>query len=116
MVTVTALLLDRYQNKVPKGASRTLLEQKKKFKKLYVTKCDTHEEIDKKIRGAFGIAKYNFLECVQGGNKLAVSSNQKMDGKDLIVRRGCLYLCKEVDKVHRATFMYVLLTTMVVHI
>ena len=104
-MTVTALLLDRYQSNVPKGALRTLLEKEKKFKKLYVSKCDTYEEVDKKIRGAFRITKYNFLECVQGGNKLAVSSNQKMDGQDLIIRRGCLYLCKDVNKVH--TYMYI---------
>ena len=55
--------------------------------------------MDQRICAAFGITKYLFLECVKGGNKLAISSNQRMDGHDLIVRRGCLYLCKDVDKI-----------------
>ena len=69
------------------------------FKRLYITKCDTYDEVHLRICGAYNIANYTFLECIKGGNKLAVSSNQKMNGQDLIVRRGWLYLCKDVDKV-----------------
>ena len=96
-VTVTALLLDQFQDNAPKGASRKFLEQEKRFLKIFVSKYHTFEEVDQRICGAFGITKYKFLECVKGGNKLALSSNQKMDGKDLIVRHGYLYLCKDVD-------------------
>ena len=98
-VTVTALLLDRFQNDTPKGASRKILGQEGMFKRLYITKCDTYDEVHLRICGAYNIANYTFLECIKGGNKLAVSSNQKMNGQDLIVRRGWLYLCKDVDKV-----------------
>ena len=98
-VTVTALLLDRFQNDTPKGASRKILEQEGRFKRLYITKYDTYDEVHLRVCGAYKITNYAFLECIKGGNKLAVSSNQKMNGQDLIVRRGCLYLCKDVDKV-----------------
>ena len=63
-VTVTALLLDKFQDNVPKGASRKLLEQEKGLKRLFVSKCDTYEEIDQRISGAFVITEYKFLECI----------------------------------------------------
>ena len=53
--------------------------------------------MDTKIRAAYGVEKYFFLECIKGGNKLVLSSNQKMNGSDIIVRRGCLYLSKVVS-------------------
>ena len=38
--------LDQFQDNVPKGASRQLLEQVKMFKKLFVSKYHTFEEMD----------------------------------------------------------------------
>ena len=74
-----------------------MLEVNGKFKRLFVSKCDNHEAVDTKIRNVFGIEQYLFLECIKGGNKLIVSSNQQMTGNDVIVRRGCLYLSKVIS-------------------
>ena len=98
-VTVTAVLLDIFQENVPRNSSRALLQQKNKIKKLFVSRSDTHNDLDKRIRWVFGIDDYTFLECIKGGNKLIISSNQCMDGLDAIHRRGSLYLCKRIDKV-----------------
>ena len=91
-VTVTVVLLDKFQENVPKKSNRALLEQKNKIKKLFVSRSDTHDNLDERIRWVFGVNEYTFLECIKGGNKLIVSSNQHMDGLDAIQRRGSLYL------------------------
>ena len=99
-ITVTAVLLEKFQENVPKkNSGRLLLQQENKIKKLFVSRSDTHHDLDKKIRWVFGVDDYTFLEYIKGGNKLIVSSNQKMDGVDAIQRRGSLYLCKSNDKV-----------------
>lgn len=98
-VTVTAILLENFQEDVPKKSSRILLEQENKIKKLFVSRSDTHNDLDERIRWVFGVDDYTFLECIKGGNKLIISSNQHMDGLDAIHRRGALYLCKGSDKV-----------------
>ena len=98
------MLLERFQEDVPKRAIRRKLEEEKKVKKLFVSRADTHEDLDKRICWIFGIRNYTFLECINGGNKLVVSSNQQMDGQDAIQRRGCLYICKSAAKV--ATIYY----------
>jgi len=98
-VTVTAVLLEKFQENVPKKSGRAVLQWEKKIKKLFVSRTDTHNDLDERIRWVFGVNKYTFLECIKGGNKLIISSNQHMDGLDAIHRRGSLYLCKEIDKV-----------------
>jgi len=35
-----------------------------------------------KIAGAFHAENYLYLECIKGGNKLIISTNQQMDGRD----------------------------------
>ena len=75
------------------------LQQQQKIKRLYVSRSDTYNDLHEKISWVFGVKKYTFLECVKGGNHLAISSNQHMNGLDAISRRGCLYLCKDTDKV-----------------
>ena len=97
-VTVTAVLLDKFQENVPRKSSREL-QQKNKIKKLFVSMFDTYNDLDERIRWVFGIDDYTFLECIKGGNKLIISSNQCMDGLDAIHRRGSLYLCKGIDRV-----------------
>ena len=96
-VTVTAVLLDKFQDNVPKGKTRKMLEVSGRFRRLFVSRCDDHGAVDTKIRNLFGVEQYLFLECVKGGNKLIVSSNQQMNGSEVIVRRGCLYLCKVIN-------------------
>ena len=97
VTTVTVVLLDKFQKNVPRECARTSLQQQQKIKKLFVSRSDTHADLDE--NWIFGIKDYTFLECIKGGNQLAISSNQHMDGKDAINRRGCLYLCKDRDKV-----------------
>jgi len=82
---------------VPKGRERISLEAGGKLKRLYVNKDASHNDVKEKICTAYNIRSFTYLECVKGGNKLIVSSNQLMDGNEAIVRRGCLYLCKEVS-------------------
>ena len=98
-VTVTVMLLERFQESVPKAAARRKLEEEKKVKKLFVSRTDSYEDLDKCICWVFGIHDYTFLECINNGHKLVVSSNQQMDGQDAIQRRGCLYICKSAAKV-----------------
>lgn len=99
-VTVTVMLLERFQEDVPKGVTRRKLEEEKKQMKLFVSRSDSYEDLDKRICWVFGIHDYTFLECVNNGNKLIVSSNQQMDGQDAIQRRGCLYICKSAAKAY----------------
>ena len=93
-IPITAVLLDKFQENVPRGEARTLLKQNGYFKRLYAHKDQDHRAVDSTIRTAFNVDSYLFLECIRGGNKLIRSSNQRMNGTDVIVRRGCLYLCK----------------------
>jgi len=60
----------------------------------------------KKIQFAFGTNDYTYLECIKGGNKLMISSNQSIDGKDVIERRACLYLVRNTPKVKQYYAMY----------
>ena len=89
-------MLDKYQYDVPKSDDRKRLEYEKKVKKTFVTRHDTPSELRTKISWIFGTTNFQYLECVCSGNKLILSSNQKMNGQDAIHRRGCLYMCKKV--------------------
>ena len=98
-VSVTAILLEKFQKNVPKKCSREFLRQQQRVKRLFVFRSDTHKDLDEKISWVFGVKEYKFLECIKNGNQLVISSNQHMDGLDAINRRGCLYLCKDTSKV-----------------
>jgi len=70
------------------------LEKDGNTKKIYASRIDSSQQINKKIQFAFGTNDYTYLECINGGHKLLISSNQSMDGRDVIERCGCLYLFK----------------------
>ena len=99
VVSVKAILLEKFQKNVPKKSSREFLQQQQRMKRLFVSRSDTHKHLDEKISWVFGVKEYKFLECIKNGNQLVISSNQHMDGVDAINRRGCLYLCEDTGKV-----------------
>jgi len=101
--------LDGYQENVPKGPLREELELNGKLKRISVTKETSPPQVKEKICSAYKIEDYTYLECIRGGNKLIRSSNQLMNGKEAIVRRGCLYLCKEVSILHIHLVAFMLL-------
>jgi len=74
------------------------MEREGRFRRLSILKSDSYAQVNMKIYEAYRISnlKYKFLECIKGGNKLVISSNQAMNGSEAILRRRCLYLCKEV--------------------
>jgi len=74
------------------------MQNEGRFKQLSVLKSDSYAQVNMKICGTYKISnlKYKFLECIKGGNKLVISSNQALNGSEVILRRRCLYLCKEV--------------------
>ena len=98
-VSVYTMMLDKFQNDVPKGAARQKLEQEGKTKRMFASRTSSPQQVNEKIGVAFGTNDYTFLECIKGGNKLIISSNQAMDGRDVIERRGCLYLFRNTPKV-----------------
>ena len=103
-VSVTVFLLDKFQEDIPKKGKRKLLEaDEKKMRKIFVTRTDTPSELRMKISWVFGTNDYKYLECVSSGNKLILSSNQHMNGRDAIERRGALYLCRSTMEVHMCT-------------
>jgi len=93
-------LPDKFQEDVPKSKKRKALEaDKKKMRKIFVTRTDTPSALRMKISWVFGTNDYKYLECVSSGNKLILSSNQHMNGRDAIDRRGALYLCRSTMEV-----------------
>ena len=68
-----------------------------KLKRIKVRRNDTPATVRTKILGAYTVVKfdYHYLECFCYGSKLILSSNQVMNGKDAVDRRGCLYICKK---------------------
>ena len=59
-ITVTVMLLERFQEDVPKRAIRRKLEEEK-VKKLFVSRADTHEDLDKCICWIFGIHNCDWI-------------------------------------------------------
>jgi len=93
------MMLEKFQGDVPKGEPRKKLTDTGKEKRIYVSRGDDHQSVKEKITGAFHTENYLYLECIKGGNKLIINTNQQMDGREVIERRGCLYLCKSTSKV-----------------
>lgn len=99
-VSVKVFMLDKFQKDVPKRDKRKALEaDKRKMRKIFVTRNDTPSELKMKISWVFGTNDYKYLECVSSGNKLILSSNQQMNGRDAIERRGAMYLCRSTMEV-----------------
>ena len=101
-VSVTVVLLERYQKNVPRNADKKMLQDEGKYKKVFFTRADSPKEVKAKISWAFKTADlaadtFSYLECTSSGSKLILSSNQLMNGNDAIERRGCLYICKTRD-------------------
>ena len=106
-VSLTVFLRDKFQEGVPKKGKRKLLEADgKKMRKMFVTQTDTPSKLRMKISWVFGTNDYKYLECVSSGNKLILSSNQHMNGRDAIERRGALYLCRSTMEVHICKKLY----------
>ena len=93
--------MDKYQENVPRGTAREEIEYDGKFKRINATNETSPAQVRERICNSYKIDQFKYLECIRSGNKLIVSSNQKMNGKDAILRRGCLYLCKEVSSMHK---------------
>jgi len=92
-------MLDKFQPDTPRGDARAQMISSGKAKRIQASRTHTSSEISEKISVAFGTKDFTFLECVRGGNKLIISSNQAMDGRDAIERRGSLYLFRNTNKV-----------------
>lgn len=64
-----------------------------KIKTVYFSREDDYDCVNKKIKTAFGIAKYRVLECDKK-SRLSFSQLESLNGHEAIKRRRALYLCE----------------------
>ena len=86
-------MLDKQQNKVPKGEVRKRLEKKDQVQIVAIYREMDSDGVKEAILNTFKwVHSYSILSCESGGHSLIKSSDQSPSGEDIIKRRGPLYL------------------------
>ena len=96
---VDVVLLQKYQEDVPKGAARNKLKKCGRIQQIKLTRAMTATDVEKIIKRAFkhlGLKKFMSLGVDTTGHYLSRSTGE-LDGQQAISRRGALYLCEVLN-------------------
>jgi len=65
-VCINVMMLEKFQNDVPKREARKPLKHNGKEKRIFASRGDSHQHIKEKINWAFHTDSYLYLECIKG--------------------------------------------------
>ena len=115
---VKVLILKSFSSFIPRGKPRNLLRQEGREITLQFRRSMKHDEVkDTIIRGFPALQNmegWSYLAC-DSDHRLSVSKNQKLDGNDVINRKGCLYI-SPTPKVNVYFFVYDSISAKINHV
>lgn len=95
--SVTVMMMKEYSSKLPKGTPKEDLLAQGRIQSIKVNRQMKPDEVKRLILKAFGVTRYTVLHCDGVSKYLMKSSEQNIDGNGMVDRRGCLYLCKNME-------------------
>ena len=102
--TVEVVLLQNYQEDVPKGAARNKLKKCGRVQQVKLTRVMAVADVERVIKRAFkhvALKQFMPLEVDTTGHYLS-RSEEDLDGQQAINRRGALYICEvRSSNVHK---------------
>jgi len=87
-------MLHQNTGQVPKREARRALQNTGRIKQLQISKEHTEQQVHDIIKSAFDVNEFSVLECKGDGHALVPTKATCIDGRFVIKRRGCLYLCE----------------------
>lgn len=71
---------------------------------IHFTRDMSSVQVEMKIKSVFNLIDYCVLESDGSGHTLCKCSDQDLTGENVVGRKGCLYLCKELSQVRKCEF------------
>ena len=90
-------MMKEYSSKLPKGTPKEELLTQGRVQSIKVNRQMKPDEVKKLILKAFGVTHYTVLHCDGISKYFMKSSEQNIDGNRMVDRRGCLYLCENME-------------------
>lgn len=91
------MMMKEYSSKLPKGTPKEELLAQGRIQSIKVNRQMKPDEVKRLILKAFGVTHYTVLHCDGVSKYLMKSSEQNIDGNGMVDRRGCLYLCENMQ-------------------
>lgn len=99
---VTVVLMD-FSRRVPKGKVRQKLYSDGRIQPVSLRRTMSFLQVKSVIIRAFTrfqVSRLTVLESDQGCHNLYRAAQQEINGEEAVQRRGCFYLCEEIEVGH----------------